>query len=474
MIVRNSVAWGSIALAASALLGATLGLQAALFFLLAAFIAWWAWEYPEEAFLLLIVLSPLLPMLKATQTIGNITLVKDVLIITLFLRTFLIPLLTQSLPYRRNMLFAPIAALALWSVFEVLNAGATALSILRLRDIGLYMLLYFGVLYLPHTKERMLVRFKVFIGTICITMALGLLQFFFLPDSTVLRFDPERAVWIPRIASTFAHPTVFAEYLITGAVFLTAIAILRKTKKQYAFALLGLFGVAILVYFTYTRAGWIGFIAAILAMCGMAAFGTRIRPTRKTAAIAVVIAALVSAGIVRFTPVGTFLRSSIDPSYASNADRITFVVQLISRTSNSDAIWGKGLGNVISFAYEGGDATAFDIASGESRTIQRTKDQTLVDNQYIKTFIEMGIIGLVLTFWLFWRFLAASWRAFHTDTATARILGIAGIGFLVSFVIQAAFVDIWDVFPTNAIFWSFAALVSAVSSQGYKKKPAHP
>ncbi len=473
MIIQNSLAWGIIVLVASALLGITFGIQAAVFCLLAAYLAWWVKEYPEEAFLLFIVLSPLLPMLKATQTIGNITLVKDVLIITLFLRTFLIPLLTQSLPYRRNMLFAPIFALAAWSVFEVLNAGVTALSILRLRDIGLYMLLYFGVLYLPHSAKIMRTRLFVFLATLIVTALLGLLQFFFLPDSTVLRFDPERAVWIPRIASTFAHPTVFAEYLITGAVFLTAIAILRKTKKQYAFALLGLFGVAILVYFTYTRAGWIGFIAAILAMCGMAAFGTRIRPTRKTAAIAVVIAALVSAGIVRFTPVGTFLRSSIDPSYASNADRITFVVQLISRTSNSDAIWGKGLGNVISFAYEGGDATAFDIASGESRTIQRTKDQTLVDNQYIKTFIEMGIIGVVLTFWLFWRFALASWRSFKSNEYTAQIIGIAGIGFLASFIFQAAFVDIWDVFPTNAIFWSFAALISAVFSQSYKK-PAHP
>ncbi len=464
MIVRDSIAWGSIALAASVLVGVTLGIQAAVFCLLAAFIAWWTWNNPEESFLLLIALSPLLPMLKVTQTIGNATLVKDVIIIVLFCRTFLMPLLTQRLPYRKNALFAPVLMLAAWALIEVLHAGVTALSILRLRDIGLYMLLYFGVLYLSHSAQAMKIRFFVFLATLGITGLLGIFQFISLPDSTVLRFDPEREVWIPRIASTFAHPTVFAEYLITGAVFLLGVVLLGKRNLQTAvYSLLGLLAICILLYFTYTRAGWIGFaggIAAMLFTYLLSAYKGK-KPSARWVIAGLGAAIIVLYGLISFTPVGTFLRTAIDPSYASNADRIMFVVQLISRTSNADAIWGKGLGNVISFAYEGGDATAFDIASGESRTIQRTKDQTLVDNQYIKTFIEMGIVGVVFTFWLFWRFFLASWYAFKSNKNTAHTLGIAGIGFLVSFMIQAAFVDIWDVYPTNAIFWTFAALLSA-------------
>lgn len=171
-----------------------------------------------------------------------------------------------------------------------------------------------------------------------------------------------------------------------------------------------------------------------------------------------------SFALYRFTPVGTFVRSGFDINYGSNADRIVFIVNLISQTSNTDAIIGKGLGNTITEIRKGGDATAFDIASGESRTIQLSKDQTLVDNQYLKTFIEMGVVGIVLTFWLFWRFFLASKRARSQTEPVSYVLGIACIGFLAAFIVQALFVDIWDVYPTNAIFWTVAALVSQVKT----------
>jgi O-antigen ligase len=182
---------------------------------------------------------------------------------------------------------------------------------------------------------------------------------------------------------------------------------------------------------------------------------------KKQIALGLGILALALFAAVRFTPVGTFLASAFDPNYASNADRIAFAVNLISKTSNVDAVIGKGLGNVITESYEGGDASVIDITSGESRTVQISKDQTLVDNQYLKTFIEMGVIGIVFTLWLFWRFLIACIHAIQRQDSTSRALGIAGIGFLAAFMVQALFVDIWDVYPTNALFWSLAALISA-------------
>ncbi len=461
MTVNNNLAWGLIGLSCTAFFFAAFGIEAGVFSLLGIITLWWAWEYPEESFLTLIVISALLPLLKVTQTLGNATLIKDIIIITLFARNFLFPLLTQKLPYRKNALFAPLIALAAWACFEVLRAGASTLSILRLRDIGLYMMLYFAVLYLPHTARRMKVRLIVFLTTFGITMVLGVFQFLYLPDSTVLRFDPARQIWIPRIASTFAHPTVFAEYVITGAM--VVIGLLLHAKKKTSFIAL-LVASIILLYFTYTRAAWIGFAAALVSIgiIYILSLAKIQRPRSIILPIVSSVGAIIVAGILlfQFTPVGTFLRSGFDLNYASNADRIVFIVQLISQTSNTDAVIGKGLGNTITKTREGGDATAFDIASGESRTIQLSKDQTLVDNQYLKTFIEMGVVGIVLTFWLFWRFFLASKKALPQEDVSSRVLGIACIGFLVAFMVQALFVDIWDVYPTNAIFWTLAALVS--------------
>lgn len=461
MNVKNELAWGIIAGACILFFLAAFGIEAALFSLLGALIVWWSWEYPEESFLTLIVISALLPLLKVTQTLGNLTLIKDVIIITLFVRNFFFPLLAQTLPYRKNILLAPIIALVGWACIEVLRAGVTTLSILRLREIGLYILLYFAVLYLPHTAERMKIRLATFFTTLFITMVLGVFQFLYLPDSTVLRFDPARQIWIPRIASTFAHPTVFAEYLITGAMLILGLTITAKKKM-----LLGIFLLAtiFLLYFTYTRAGWIGFAVGVVAIAitYILSLFTIQKPKKLLVPIISSAVTIGAIGILvfQFTPVGTFIRSGFDLNYASNADRIVFIVQLISQTSNLDAIIGKGLGNTITQTREGGDATAFDIASGESRTIQLSKDQTLVDNQYLKTFIEMGIMGIVFTFWLFWRFFIASKMALREKHTTSYALGIACIGFLAAFMLQALFVDIWDVYPTNAIFWTLAALVS--------------
>ncbi len=470
MIIKPEIAWGVITVFVALFLALFFSMQIGIFVLLFAIIAWYVWEYPKEGFLTLIILSPLLPLLKATQTLGNATLIKDVIIITLFLKTFFVPLLEQRLPYRKNYLFAPIIALVGWALFEAVRGGST-LAVLRLREIFLYILLYFGVLYLPHTKAIMKQRFNWFIATLIVVMALGVFQFWFAPDSTVLRFDPARMIWIPRMASTFGHPTVFAEYLITGAMLLLAVILngvrpastAGKDPRRRIGAVILLFATIILLYFTYTRAAWIGFavgafVVGITWLMGDRAY--RINKKIIGTGIAAMIIVLFLA--LRFTPIGTFLRTTIDPNYASNADRINFVVQLISQTSNTDAIIGKGLGNVITQIRKGGDVSAIDIASGDSRTVQLSKDQTLVDNQYLKTFMEMGVVGLVFTFWLFWRF-------FLAVKAASPVLKIAGIGFLASFMVQALFVDIWDVFPTNAIFWTLAALISAHSGSVIQK-----
>lgn len=473
MNIKPELAWGSIAVLFSLFLALFFSVEIGLYALVFAIAAWWVWESPEESFLTLIIIAPLLPLLKATRTLGNVTLIKDVIIIMLFLKTCFVPLLEQRLPYRKNLLFAPIVALVGWALFEVIHGGST-LAILRLREIVLYILLYFGVLYLPHTKKIMRTRTIVFLITLGIVMLLGIFQFYFAPDSTVLRFDPVREIWIPRMASTFGHPTVFAECLITGAMLILGILLAGRSSlkaNSYKLQAMLLLIATVLIYFTYTRAAWIGFVGGCIA-AGVAWFtsrrhhplqlppgkgeSSRLLSLRRRGWVRLVVATVavifISVFAFQFTPVGTFLRTAIDPSYASNADRIAFVVQLVSETSNADVIVGKGLGNVVTEVRKGGDVSAVDIASGDSRTVQLSKDSTLVDNQYLKTFMEMGVVGLVFTFWLFWRFFLAAKEA-------SPALRLAGIGFLVSFMIQALFVDIWDVFPTNAIFWTLAALI---------------
>lgn len=459
-------AWVLVTVLSAAFVAAFLSLQAGFFLLLFAATAWFAWKHPEEGFLLLLVLIPILPMLKITQTIGTFSLIKDVLIISLCIRQFVVPLLRKHLPYRRNVLFAPILALVLWSLLATLQADSLILGILRLRDIGLYVLAYFAVLYLPKhdiaTMRRRLMWFGVTVG---ITLLLAIWQWFFAVDSAVLRFDPVRSVWIPRLSSVLAHPSIYGEYLITALALALGIASV-VTKKYRVWA--GASAIVLLpfIFLTYSRAVWLGAAAAIAIISFT--YGWRLLKEKTSllqlgrwGGAALVVVVVVAVTVLRFTPAGGLLRSIVDPTYSSNEERVTFFVRLVAPLTTKQVIIGNGLGDVLAQNFRDVDLETYDIAAGDTRAVQLTKNRTLVDNQHLKTVIEMGVVGFGIYTWLYGRLLLAAIRAALSRNNIAIILGFWGIGFLTAFILQGFFIDIWDIFPTNLLFWIIAALLSA-------------
>lgn len=463
--LQPTYAWALTVTAAAALVSFAVSLEAGVLLLLAAIVGWWAWRNNQSALLLLLVLSPLLPLLKATQTLNTITLVKDALILTLALRLFLLPLLSKRLPYRRNVLFAPAALLVIWTAVGTLRADNLVLGILRSREIVLYLLLYLAVLYLPPRRHllRELLQWQAIM--LVVVLALAIYQPLFAADSAVLRFDPARSVWIPRVSSTFAHPSIFGEYLVAAAsIFFAGGLSLRSRKYRYA-ALLGAAATLPAIYFTYSRAVWLGALAAITVIVIAKAlprksFRLQRAVLGKNVGLFLVAVAIVVTLLLRATPVGVFVRSAFDPAYKSNAARLEFLSRLIAPLDNASAMIGEGLGDVTAQNFRRPEVTSFDLASGAGRTVQLAKDSTLVDNQHIKTFIELGFIGLLIYVWLYLRFARASWQAARSPDATKATLGLAGLGFLAAFIVQGFFIDIWDIFPTNLYFWGLAALIS--------------
>ncbi|MBI3251539.1 MAG: hypothetical protein HYZ62_01355, partial [Candidatus Andersenbacteria bacterium] len=81
-------AWSFLAVVTCAVVALTVNLQTGFFALLFALVAWWTWQNEELSLLYVIALAPLLPMFKITQTLGNFTLIKDVIIVVLFLKAF--------------------------------------------------------------------------------------------------------------------------------------------------------------------------------------------------------------------------------------------------------------------------------------------------------------------------------------------------------------------------------------------------
>lgn len=456
-------AWALIATMVVAVMALAVNLQTAVWLTVFLIIGWWAWTAPTRAFLLLLILMPLLPLLKVTQTLGTGTLVKDVLIGVLMLRLVVYPLWQQQLPYRRNILLLPVILLVGWILLAAGRADELLLGVLRARDLLLYPLLYFVALYLPH-RERFYREAVVWAGiVVLIVLSLAVYQGVALPDSSVLRFDPARQVWIPRLSSTLAHPSILGQYLVVWSTLLVAVTWFGQRRDRLLAAVAALLTIPF-VYLTYSRAVWIGLAVGLFSMGAVAMWqrwrGNYRLPWRWLAAGTVGVVVLGTI-LWQTTSLGVFVRSAFDPTYASNQERLEFLARLIAPMTNADALVGRGLGDVLEQNFRSVEVTAFDVASGASRSVQVAKDQTLVDNQYLKTFVEMGLVGLLLYGWIYYLLLRRGAELVRLGANDlVRGLGVWGVGFVVAFIIQALFIDIWDIWPTNALFWIIAGLLS--------------
>jgi hypothetical protein len=230
-----------------------------------------------------------------------------------------------------------------------------------------------------------------------------------------------------------------------------------------------------LVYLTYSRGVWLGLCVAILALViaqNRNFFGWITRKRLMAAFLICVAATAAVVILVHVTSLGVFLRSAIDPTYASNQIRLEFVARLIAPMTHMQALFGRGLGDVVEQTFREVHVTAFDVASGDAASVQLTKDSTLVDNQYLKTFVEMGLMGLLIYALIYWQMARYSWKLVVSDEGIKRAAGLWGVGFLAAFMVQAFFIDIWDIFPTNMMFWVVAAIISASQSPFFGKVPS--
>ena len=218
------------------------------------------------------------------------------------------------------------------------------------------------------------------------------------------------------IEGPFSHPNYFAFYLVV--VLVVAIAVFFESRSlalRIGVACVVVSGTAAL-FFTYTRAAWIGFALALLGMALL-----RYRRLLIVAAVGLLLAVLVA------------------PGAAKEAQQR--FGDLTSRSeANDENSWDWRVGQwevMLPYGFEkpltgqGGESysrvTVREFGHSHPRysTVRQPEKGVFsavgftAHNDYVKTFVEVGVPGLVLWVLALWGLASIAWRA-------RRVPGVEG------------------------------------------------
>lgn len=434
--------------------------QAGIFILAGAWTVALTWKYPKQAFWLLLIFAPLLPLLKITQTLSAVTPLKDFVIAALFIKVVILPIYLKKDPYRRNAVLLPIIFLCGYALLAMLHADSRLVGLLRLRDILLYIPMLWVARAMLQTRQDFNNFLKIIFGSVGLVLLLGVTQFLFFADGMVLRFDPSDGSWIPRASSVLAHPNILGSYLLCFVPLLLAFSVYKFKYgwKPKFVLLLGILGL-VAVYATYSRGVWIAFAVAALTA------GVLIVYQKRQLFYKVVLPVILIGLICVFAIPRTrnLLLTVVDPTYASNQDRIGIVAQLVSEMSNADALFGRGLGDVYESTDRNINISISDIAANNVQSVQTAKAQTFVDDAVIKTWIETGLAGLLIVGWLVWNVITNSWRLnIGGKTVEEKYIGIALFATTCGLLVLSFFLDIPETFPVALYWWMLVGVGQAV------------
>ncbi len=235
---------------------------------------------------------------------------------------------------------------------------------------------------------------------------------------------------LSRTASTFSHPNPFAHYLLI--LVLMGVALLPHLSPRWRVAL-GAFvvwmGTALML--TYTRGAWVGLFVGLLVI-GL----LQSRVILVALALAVVVLPVAVPSVAARV---SELRAD-DVATANREDSLEWRLQYwknVAPLANENPVTGIGL----------------------KMTSYRTEQSKQPHNDYLRAYVEMGVVGLVAFVNLVAALLIASWRALrrHVD-GLARGVSVGFFSYAVAFALVSSaenlnsqVVVLWYLFASAAM-----------------------
>ncbi|MGF1458671.1 MAG: IctB family putative bicarbonate transporter [Leptolyngbyaceae cyanobacterium] len=358
-----------------------------------------------------------------------------------------------------------LVVIAYWGVMVLATAlspvrGAAIAGLIKLTLNVLLFLLMARVLRRSHLRNGLI---TVYLLTTLIVSVFGLRQWFFGAEALATWVDPtSNLAGTTRVYSYLGNPNLLAGYLIP-AVMLSGAAVFawpRWIPKALA-GLSGLISTACLVL-TFSRGGWLGFIAAgfTLLILLVQFWSIRFNPFWRRWSIPLLLGgstAFLFLAIAALEP----LRDRVMSIFAGRSDssnnfRINVWMAVIDMIK-ARPILGIGPGN--------------DAFNQVYPLFQRPRYTALsAYSVFLEIAVEAGLIGLTVFFWLLTVTFGQGWRVLQKLRETQAVQAywlMAAIATMVGMLVHGLVDTIWFRPQVSTLWWLMLALVASY----YSSKP---
>ncbi len=244
-----------------------------------------------------------------------------------------------------------------------------------------------------------------------------------------------------RVRGTFTHSNPLAAFLAILVVMAFAILTHHTDRRMRTAAVLIMVLSGVGLYFTYTRAAWLGALLGLFVVT----WSLGRKPALIFAGTALVALLLVPGVGQRFSDLTEADTSRGEPSN-SLTWRVGYWTEAVELTRGGSQITGIGLKQVAAQSSEGKQP----------------------HNDILRAYVEMGVLGLVAYVWLLWQFLATARRGLRLvhqrrgPLVDAILVGYAGVASC--YVLMSLVANLMSQVVVGLYFVAIAGLAVGVMS----------
>ncbi|MHB1270928.1 MAG: O-antigen ligase family protein [Thermoleophilia bacterium] len=344
-----------------------------------------------------------------------------------------------------------LVAIAYITSRGLLAENTTSAKGLVIAYSGYVLVLYFGMAIVGRQTIAVRTVFFMFVGLGVLIAGYALIEFFItrnvLYGELTQASVPKLRRGYYRSGSTLAHPVYLGLFLVQVAPFFVFYFTQAVTRWKMIAWGAGIILIVLALEVTITKGAW---ATALLLSLVAIIWGWRKRTKRRSIFIlsvcAILAVSLFTAFFVDTMSNGVFSKSRENESFVSRWN----MWEKVPEAFYSQPLFGYGM-------WSGN--TAVSRLLFPDRDYAEQKPDT-IDNVYLKTLVEEGIVGIILGGVLLWLISKKVWRVVQRNDSASKM------AIPVAFSISALLIDgiTFDsllVWPSMVCFWSLLGLIRA-------------